>query len=119
VVEQRLLDVEEAVEVDVLLGEADQPPGGHRVVRVAEDQRLAARRPDEVADGRDQRRLAGAVGAEQPEELAVADGEVEAVERQQAVVVALGQPAEGERRRLEGLHGHAIDTSRACSMGVL
>ena len=70
---QRLLDVEEAVEVDVLLGEADQPARLERVVRVAEDARLALRDPDQVADGGDQRRLARAVGAEQAEELAVAD----------------------------------------------
>ena len=41
VVEQRLLDVEEAVEVDVLLGEPDHPPRLERVVRLAEDVDLA------------------------------------------------------------------------------
>jgi ABC-2 type transport system ATP-binding protein len=94
VVEQRLLDVEEAVEVDVLLGQADQAPRLHRVVPVAEHVRLAAGRADQVADGADQRGLAGAVGPEQPEELTGPDLEVEAVEREEAVVVALGQSAE-------------------------
>ena len=44
VVEQRLLDVEEAVEVDVLLGEADACAARRRrVVRLAEDVDLARR----------------------------------------------------------------------------
>ena len=41
VVDERLLDVEEAVEVDVLLGEADRPARLDRVVAVAEHERLA------------------------------------------------------------------------------
>ena len=77
VVEQRLLDVEEAVEVDVLLGQADHPPRLAAVVVVAEDADLAAGDADEVADRADQRRLARAVGAEQAEERAVGDLEVE------------------------------------------
>ena len=70
VVEQRLLDVEEAVEVDVLLGEPDHPPRRERVVRLAEDLDLAGRHADDVADGADERRLAGAVGTQQAEEAA-------------------------------------------------
>ena len=93
---QRLLDVEEAVEVDVLLREPDEAAGVERVVRVAEDARLALRDADQVADGGDQRRLARAVRAQQPEELARPDLQVDPVERQEAVVVALRQAGELE-----------------------
>jgi hypothetical protein len=68
-------------------------------VLVAEDARLAGRHADEVADRADQRRLPGAVGPEQPEEGAVGDHEVEVVEREEAVVVALGETFEREGSR--------------------
>ena len=90
VVDERLLDVEEAVEVDVLLGEADHPARLDRLVVVAEHARLAASGTDEVADGRDQRRLARAVRTQQTEELARRDDEVDGVECEQPVVVPLG-----------------------------
>ena len=92
VVDERLLDVEEAVEVDVLLGQPDQAPRlDASSCGVAEHARLAARGADQVADGGDQRRLAGAVRAEQAEELARRDDEVDGVEREQPVVVPLGK----------------------------
>ena len=50
----------------------------------------------EVADGADQRGLAGAVGAEQAEEGAGGDLEVEVLDAERAVVVALGQGAQLE-----------------------
>ena len=115
VVDERLLDVEEAVEVDVLLGEADHPARLGRVVAVAEHARLAGGGADEVADGRDQRRLAGAVGAEQAEELAGRYDEVDGVEREQSVVVPLGKPAELERRRRRL---HAFHVTRGNSYGM-
>src|SRR4051794_11671194 len=80
---------------------------------MAEDERLPRAGADEVADGGDERGLARAVRAEQAEELAVADREVEGVEREQRrgavaarpalVVVALGQTAQLERRRAGGI----------------
>ena len=63
VVDERLVHGEEAVEVDVLLGEADVAARGERVRGPAEDERLALRDPDQVADRVDRRRLAGAVRA--------------------------------------------------------
>jgi hypothetical protein len=54
------------------------------LVGVAEHERLAGGGADQVADGRDERGLAGAVGPEQAEELAVADAEIDRVEREQA-----------------------------------
>src|SRR5262249_56688041 len=92
----RLLDVQEAIEVDGLLGQSQHPPRLRVLVGPAEDVDLPRADPDEVAHGADQRRLAGAVGAEQAKELASSDLEVEAVEGQQATVVALGQGAQGE-----------------------
>ena len=114
VVEQRLLDVEEAVEVDVLLGEADEAAGVERVVRVPEDARLARGDADQVADGGDQRRLARAVGPQQPEELARPDLQVDPVERQEAVVVALRQAGELEG----GDHTGRIAKSLICPVYV-
>ena len=53
--------------------------------------------PQQVADGADQRRLAGAVGAEQAEERARRDLEVEVLERERAVRSSAwsGRAAEG------------------------
>ena len=99
VVEQRLLDVEEAVEVDVLLGQPDQRPGGVGAVVVAEDARLAGGDADEVADRADERRLARPVGPQQTEEGAVGHHEVEAVEGEEAIVVALRETFEREGSR--------------------
>jgi hypothetical protein len=101
--QQRLLHVEEAVQVDVLLGEADQPARLQRVVRMTEYPRVARARAHKVADGRDQRRLARAVGPEQAEELAVGHDQVDVVEREQPVLVALGEAGQLECRN----PGHA------------
>ena len=84
--------VEEAVEVDVLLGEADQHARASSGSCGSPKTAISpAGDADEVADRADQRRLARAVGPEQAEERAVGDVEVEPVEREQAVVVALGR----------------------------
>ena len=95
-VDQRLAHGQEAVEVDVLLGQADPGARLQRVVRLAEHADLAGGDAHEVADGADQRRLAGAVGAEQAEERARRDLQVEVLERERAVVVALGQAAQAQ-----------------------
>ena len=97
VVDERLADGEEAVEVDVLLREPDVAARRERVRRPAEDEHLAARDPDQVADGVDRGRLAGAVRPEQAEERSLRDLEVEVLERERAVVVALRQRAQLEQ----------------------
>src|ERR1019366_8004543 len=61
VIDEGLLDVEEAVEVDVLLGDADHPPRRRLTVVHAEDANLAGADANQVADRADQRRLSGAV----------------------------------------------------------
>jgi hypothetical protein len=114
VVAQRLLDVEEAVEVDVLLGKADRAARRLGVVRRTEHADLPVADPDQVADRADQRGLARAVGPEQPEERAVGDIEREAVEGQQAVVVALG-----EARQLECGLGHCETSEGTCPPRML
>src|SRR5207244_314326 len=97
-----LLDGQEAVQVDVLLRQPDQAAGLEAPVLVPEHPDVAAGDPDQVADRADQRGLAGAVGPQQAEELARGDLEVEVGQRLGAVVVALGEAAEGERRCLIG-----------------
>jgi hypothetical protein len=111
VVFERLAHGEEAVEVDVLLREAD--PGARllRVVRLAEDEHLALRHPQEVAHGADQRGLAGAVGTQEPEEGARVDLEVEVLERERPVVVTLGEAPQFEGRRVVAVH--LVETSDA------
>src|SRR4029450_14063146 len=110
-VDERLAHGQEAIEVRLLLGDPDQPPRLHRAARVAEDPDLALGQPDQVADRVDRPRLAGAVRAEQAEEAAGGYLEVERVEREGAVVVALGQAAERERGR-RGDHSPMIAEPR-------
>jgi hypothetical protein len=97
VVDQRLLHRQEPVEVDVLLGEADPGARLQRVVGLAEDEHLAVRDPQQVADRADQGGLARPVRPEQSEEGARGDLEVEVLERERAVVVSLRQAAQLER----------------------
>ena len=52
---------------------------------------------DDAADDADQRRLAGAVGAEQREDLAAPDLEVDVLERLEARGVGLGRRRATER----------------------
>src|SRR5204862_439537 len=85
------------VEVDVLLGEPDPGAGEERMGRLAEDEHVARGDPDQVADGRYQGGLAGAVRSEQPEERPGRDLEVEVLQGERAVVVALGEAAQLER----------------------
>jgi hypothetical protein len=97
VVDQDLVHVEEAVEVDVLLRQADQAAGLPGVVVVAEDLDLAGGGSHEVRDRADQGRLAGAVGAEQSEERAVGDLEVQTFDGGEPAGVRLREAPYGER----------------------
>src|SRR5690606_9048188 len=67
---------------------------------LAADQYLAVARIDDAADDADQGGLAGAVGAEQGEDLAALDVEVDGLERRVAAGVGLAQAAD----RDDGLH---------------
>ena len=64
------------------MAEHEDPPGG---------------RAHEPGDGADQRRLAGAVRAEQPEERATRNPQLELVERARPVAVHLRQALDLER----------------------
>src|SRR5204863_8502618 len=59
------------------------------------DERFARRRPDDPADDADERGLAGAVGAEEREDFAPPDLEVDALQRLQPGGVALGASPAG------------------------
>ena len=98
VVDERLPDGREAVEVGILLGNADQATRLHRVMLEAEHADPAAGRADQIADGVDQRRLAGPVRAEQAEELPGGNLQVELVEADGAVVVGLRECRDGQGR---------------------
>ena len=79
-------------------------------------------RRDDAADDADQRRLAGAVRAEQREDLALADLEVDALQRLQARGVGLGQAGNGDdrRHRREGSAVHYFaDSSRTARTSML
>ena len=109
-VDEDLLGVDKAVEVDVLLGEAHQPPRLARVVVVAEHADLAGGRAHEVADRADQRRFPSAVRAEQAEERAVRDLEIEIADGGQPRTVRLRQTADRERGRSGG-RAHTVVAS--------
>src|SRR5208283_233243 len=70
---------------------------------VAVDRDRAAARLDDAADDVDQRRLAGAVGAEQGENLAAADLEIDGLERDQTRCVGLRQVFYADCRKHAGL----------------
>jgi hypothetical protein len=63
-------------------------PGARRRAR---DRRSAGRRAYQAAADLHQRGLAGAVGAEQPDQLALLDREADAAQRLDAAAVALGE----------------------------
>jgi hypothetical protein len=115
VVDERLAHREKAIEVHVLLGQADPRAGDERIGRLAEHEHLAVGDPDEVADRADQRGLAGAVGPEEAEETAGRDGEVEVLERDGAVVVSLCQAAELECRNHPAKGNDQVAPARAVS----
>jgi hypothetical protein len=89
------------------LGEvAEPPPGLERAGAGAVDLGRAPRRADEAAGDLDQRRLPGAVGPEQADELAVSDIEVDAGEGLDRPV-ALCEPPNGE----SGAHRRTGETN--------
>jgi len=66
---------------------------------VTADRHLAVSRRDDAADDVDQRGLAGAVRAEQREDLALLDLQVDALQRLAAAGVGLGEALDGEDGR--------------------
>src|SRR5215213_6027681 len=108
VIVERLLEREEPVEVEVLRRQPDRQPRLGVVVDgvVAEHADRARRRLREPRRAVDQRRLAGAVGPEQAEELTRADRQRDALESLRAGLVALV-----EVRDLQGGHHAALEIS--------
>ena len=100
-VADRVQDGGENIERDLLRHEADDPPRGaivaHDIMAVDEDPARSHRH--RAADDADQRRLAGAVRAEEGENLAFGDLEVDRVEGDQARLIALGYGGDGYHRR--------------------
>jgi hypothetical protein len=66
---------------------------------VAEHEDAAGGCANEASDGGDERRLAGAIRAEQTEEAARRQVHLEGVERERPVRVDLRQPVDAKRRR--------------------
>ena len=105
---QRFTHIEEGVEHE-LLGHDAELAAGLRVVGlhvVAQDADLAARGAHQAGEDADEGRLAGAVRAEQAEELALFDGQADVVKRGKGG--ALGTARErvdpGNRLELDGRH---------------
>ena len=90
---------EERVEQDLLVDDADRALGVARVLIDVEapDRRAAARLVDQPRQDVDQRRLARAVGPEQPEDRALRHIEGDAVERLLAALVGLAELVDGDR----------------------
>ena len=101
---QRLAHGEERVEHELLRDDPERAPRGAIVGDdiVAEDPRRAAIGAGQPGQDRDQRRLAGAVRAEQAEELALPDDEVDARERLHRAETA------GDIDRFDGVRGHVL-----------
>ena len=90
----------EELVVGVLKDHADRAPDvGQRALghRRAADVDRALRRREQPVQVHQQRRLAGAVGADDGDRLAVADRERDAVESARAVGVGEAEPADGDR----------------------
>ena len=90
----------EGVGVQFLRHQPDQRAGGAIVADdvMAIDRDLALRGDQDAADDADQRGLAGAVGAEQSEDLAALDVEIDVVERLEPGRIGLRQIADGNDR---------------------
>ena len=90
----------ERVGGELLRHEADHRAGGAVVGDdvVPVDRDASLRRLDDPADDADERRLAGAVRAEQREDLAAADVEVDVLERLKSGCVGLGEIGDGDDR---------------------
>ena len=100
-VADRVQDGRENIERDLLRHQADDPPGGAIVAHdvMAVDENPARSHRHRAADDADQRRLAGAVRAEEGENLAFGDLEVDRVQGDQARLIALGHGGDGYHRR--------------------
>ena len=111
-------------EAEVLMDEGDrQRLGAGATARPSRRISPASARVD-AGENLDQRRLAGAVLAEQRMDLAATDVEIDRVERQRAGE-ALGQAGDREQRRRSALvmrssggSSRAIATSRSPSLGI-
>src|SRR5665647_3528883 len=105
-VAQRLVPGEPAVEAQLTGQVAAAPAYRHALAAAveAEDERPAARRPDEVEQHADGRRLAGPVGTEKAEHAARLDLEVE-IRHAAVLAVALRHPLQ------EDCAGHALSRS--------
>ena len=102
--------VSNMVEIDFLRHDADAGLGGLElpIDVVAEHVGRAGALVDERGDDADERRLAGAVGSEQREEIALLDIEIDAFERLDTVLVGLGETA-----NRQCIHGREDRMSRA------
>ena len=103
-VEARLVDDDglrrlEHVEVDFLRHDADAGLGRLELAVdvVAEHADAAGRLVHQRGDDADQRGLAGAVGTEQREEIALLDVEVDALQRLDTILVGLDETADRQR----------------------
>jgi len=87
---------------------SDETPCGETVAMAvdAEDRRAPAGRPQQIEQQPDRRRLAGAVGSEQSDDLALLGGEAQPVDGGPAAV-ALAQVG-----GFEGRHGPTVGRSR-------
>src|SRR5690606_14135966 len=104
---QQVLDGRHAIEqAHMLEGAHHAPPGdlvaGETVDGLATETDGTARRPVEAADAVEHRGLAGAVGADDGQDLAVADVERHAIDRLQAAK-AHAEVADFQQRRTHGL----------------
>ena len=118
VVVERLLDGEEPVEVDLLRRQPDRLPRLAVVVDrvVAEDLDRAPGRLREPGRAVDQRRLAGAVGPQQAEQLPRLDLQRDAAQRLDPGRVALGQVLDVERVHLPAIYATASPASETCRL---
>jgi hypothetical protein len=102
---QALADREDAVAAALAAGDqidAAADLGRLRDDVVARDSRLAPRREQQRGEDLDARRLAGAVGAQQAEDLTPLDPEVDTGERHDLAAAPAGLEDPGERRDFDG-----------------
>jgi hypothetical protein len=104
----------EDVDVHFLGHEADDAPrGADTPLRVSSpfSKDRPGRRRDDATDGVDQRGLARAIGAEQGEDLALTDIEIDVLERLEPALVGLAEAPD----RQNGWH--AAEVPRRCCYG--
>ena len=86
---EELPDFHAVVDAEIVGHEADDPPDRHRLGgdRVARDAPLAERRPQQGGQESDRGALAGAVGPDEAEDLALTDGEAQVVDGDEITVI--------------------------------